>query len=108
VSRFGNFYDDAISVLFDVHITDRWIKTRAGRTHVPTAGDATAPPVVVFEGGNVTNPVTLAWVWELSSEYTSSRRMRPDNPAGATRTNPTSTVRGSSTCSMVSESVGQR
>jgi pimeloyl-ACP methyl ester carboxylesterase len=77
VSRFGDLYDDAISVLLDVPVTDRWIETRAGRTHVLTAGDATAPPVVVFQGGNVTNPVTLAWVQELSSEY---YLIAPDTP----------------------------
>ncbi|OYR44138.1 hypothetical protein DJ75_10815 [Halorubrum sp. Eb13] len=77
VSRFGDLYDDAISVLLDVPVTDRWIETRTGRTHVLTAGDATAPPVVVFQGGNVTNPVTLAWVQELSSEY---YLIAPDTP----------------------------
>ncbi|QSG13528.1 Dipeptidyl aminopeptidase/acylaminoacyl-peptidase (plasmid) [Halapricum desulfuricans] len=77
VSRFGELYDDAISALLDVPVTDRWVETSAGRTHVLTAGDATAPPVVVFQGGNVTNPVTLAWVQELASEY---YLIAPDTP----------------------------
>lgn len=77
VSRFGELYDDAISALLDLPVTDRWVETRAGRTHVLTAGDATAPPVVVFQGGNVTNPVTLAWVQELASEY---YLIAPDTP----------------------------
>jgi pimeloyl-ACP methyl ester carboxylesterase len=77
VSRFGELYDDAISVLLDVPITDRWVETGAGRTHVFTAGDPTAPPVVVFQGGNVTNPVTLAWVQQLAGEY---YLIAPDTP----------------------------
>lgn len=77
VSRFGDLYDNAISALLDIPITDRWVETRAGRTQILTAGDVTAPPVVVFQGGNVTNPVTLAWVQELASEY---YLIAPDTP----------------------------
>jgi len=77
VSRFEGLYDDAISALLDIPVTDRWVETSEGRTHVLAAGDTTAPPVVVFQGGNVTNPVTLAWVQELSSEY---YLIAPDTP----------------------------
>ena len=77
VSRFEGLYDDATSALLDIPVTDRWVETSEGRTHVLTAGDATAPPVVVFQGGNVTNPVTLAWVQELADEY---YLIAPDTP----------------------------
>ena len=77
VSRFGQLYEDAISVLLDQVVTDRWVETCAGRTHVLTAGDPTAPPVVVLQGGNVTNPVTLAWVQGLADGY---YLIAPDTP----------------------------
>lgn len=77
VSRFGELYENAISVLLKEAITDHWVETRAGRTHLLTAGDPTAPPVMIFQGGNVTNPVTLAWVQGLADEY---YLIAPDTP----------------------------
>lgn len=66
---FRELYRDGISELLDVPVREQWVETCAGRTHVLTAGAPTAPPVVVFQGGNVTNPVTLAWVQGLADEY---------------------------------------
>lgn len=74
---FGELYRNAISALLDKPITEYWIGTCEGRTHVLTAGDSTALPVVVFQGGNVTNPVTLAWVQGLADEY---YLIAPDTP----------------------------
>ena len=58
-------------------VTDEWVDTGAGRTHVLTAGDPVAPPVVVLQGSNITNPVTLAWFGSLADEY---RLVAPDTP----------------------------
>jgi pimeloyl-ACP methyl ester carboxylesterase len=76
-SQYAELYEAAISDLLDESITDHWVETRTGRTHVLTAGDPTTPPVVVFQGGNVTNPVTLAWVQGLADEY---YLIAPDTP----------------------------
>ena len=44
----------------------RMISTRFGDSHVLVAGPATGPPVVIFQGGNVVNPLTLAWIAPLA------------------------------------------
>lgn len=46
-----------------------WVDTRFGRTHLLVAGPADAPPLVVFHGGNTTNPVSLEWFLPLAAEY---------------------------------------
>lgn len=76
-SPFAALYDRAIESLLDVPVTDEWLDTGNGRTHLLAAGDASAPPVIVFQGGNVTNPVTLAWVQALAEDY---YLVAPDTP----------------------------
>jgi pimeloyl-ACP methyl ester carboxylesterase len=66
--RFAAFYDRAVERLLDVPVCERWLDTPSGTTHLLTAGDPDAPPVVVFQGGNVTAPVTLAWVQDLAAD----------------------------------------
>jgi pimeloyl-ACP methyl ester carboxylesterase len=39
----------------------RMVPTRFGDAHVLQAGPESGPPVVMFQGGNVVNPLTLAW-----------------------------------------------
>jgi len=67
-------YDDAVAAL-PVDVTERTVETRHGDTHVLLAGDAAAPPVFVFHGGNATNPMTLSWYAALADEY---RLIAPD------------------------------
>lgn len=74
---FAHLYDRAITDLLEVPVGEEWVDTRIGRTHVLLAGDPEAPPVLVLQGGNVTNPVTLAWVQGLAEEY---RLVAPDTP----------------------------
>ena len=74
---FDALYDRAVAELLDVPVEEEWVETRAGRTHVLLAGDPDAPPVLVLQGGNVTNPVTLSWVQGLADEY---RLVAPDTP----------------------------
>ena len=74
---FDTLYDRAVAELLDVPVDEAWVETRAGRTHVLLAGDPDAPPVLVLQGGNVTNPVTLSWVQDLADEY---RLVAPDTP----------------------------
>lgn len=74
---FEDLYDRAVEGLLDVSVTDAWVETTEDRTHVLTVGDPTDPSVVVFQGGNVTNPVTLAWFQGLADEY---HLVAPDTP----------------------------
>jgi pimeloyl-ACP methyl ester carboxylesterase len=41
------------------------VPTRFGETHVLATGPAAGPPVVALQGGNVVNPLTLAWLAPL-------------------------------------------
>lgn len=67
-------YTDAVDKL-GIDVDERYIETRYGDTHVLLAGPASGPPVVVFHGGNATNPMTLAWYAGLAEEY---RLIAPD------------------------------
>jgi pimeloyl-ACP methyl ester carboxylesterase len=75
--QYEYLYDAAIDLLLTVPVTEEWVDTRDGQTHVLTAGDASAPPVFIFQGGNVTNPVTLAWFEELADDF---YLIAPDTP----------------------------
>lgn len=74
---FGELYDRAVSDLLNVPISEKQVKTPAGETHILLAGDADAQPLLVLQGGNVTTPITLAWVQELADDY---RLVAPDTP----------------------------
>ncbi len=60
-------YDEALGLL-PFPTESRMIPTRFGGSHVLVAGPVTAPPVVVFQGGNVVNPLTLAWFAPLADQ----------------------------------------
>jgi pimeloyl-ACP methyl ester carboxylesterase len=52
-----------------VGIEDLMLRTRFGHTHLLVAGPENAPPVIVFQGGNVVSPVSLSWFLPLADEY---------------------------------------
>ena len=58
-----------------VDVDERLVDTRHGETHVLLAGPADGEPVVVFHGGNATNPLTLSWYTDLADAY---RLIAPD------------------------------
>lgn len=69
-----NVYTAAIEKL-DVEVDERYVETRHGETHVLLGGPENGEPVVVFHGGNATNPLTLDWYSGLAEEY---RLIAPD------------------------------
>ena len=48
---------------------DRMVDTQFGTTHVVVTGPVDAPPLVVFHGGNMINPVSFEWFVPLTCEY---------------------------------------
>jgi pimeloyl-ACP methyl ester carboxylesterase len=67
-------YTDAVEQL-GISLDERYLETRHGDTHILLAGPASGEPVVIFHGGNATNPMTLAWYAGLAEEY---RLIAPD------------------------------
>jgi pimeloyl-ACP methyl ester carboxylesterase len=47
----------------------RTVETRFGATHVLIAGPAHGRPIVALQGGNVVNPLTLAWLAPLVDTF---------------------------------------
>jgi pimeloyl-ACP methyl ester carboxylesterase len=62
------YYDEAVAQI-DMPIQERTVKTRFGDTHLLVTGPEDAPPLVIFHGGNVVNPVSLRWFAPLLREY---------------------------------------
>lgn len=63
-----SYYDQAAQAM-GVPLEDRFISTRFGQTHLLVAGPEAAPPLVIFHGGNVVNPVSLWWFEPLMQHY---------------------------------------
>ena len=47
----------------------RRVETTFGSTHVLVAGPEGAPPLLALQGGNVVNPLTLAWLTPLAGDF---------------------------------------
>jgi pimeloyl-ACP methyl ester carboxylesterase len=69
-----DLYDRALARL-PFATTSQMVPTRFGDTHLLSAGPEDGPPVVVFQGGNVVNPLTLAWFAPLANKL---RILAPD------------------------------
>lgn len=67
-------YADAVEAL-PFAVEERSVETRHGETHVLLAGPEDGRPVVLFHGGNATNPMTLGWYAGLATAY---RLVAPD------------------------------
>lgn len=82
---FDRLYDRATETLLTRPFGEDWVETRYGRTHVLLMGDRSGIPVVVFQGGNVTNPITLSWFEELAEDY---YVIAPDTPGEPGKSDP--------------------
>ena len=67
-------YADAVDRL-DVDVTTYTVDTSFGSTHVLLTGPVDGEPIVVFQGGNSTNPLTLSMYTDLADTY---RLIAPD------------------------------
>lgn len=67
-AQMGALYDEALAAL-GVDYESRWIRTRAGVTHVLVVGPKDAPPAVFLPGGNFLNPTCLGWFLPLARSY---------------------------------------
>ena len=61
-------YDRALARL-PFPTESRRVETTFGSTHVLVAGPEGAPPLLALQGGNVVNPLTLAWLTPLAGEF---------------------------------------
>lgn len=61
-------YDEARDAL-PFPTESRVVESRFGDTHVLTAGPPDGKPIVALQGGNVVNPLTLAWLGALVDEF---------------------------------------
>ncbi|MEY7848663.1 alpha/beta fold hydrolase [Natrarchaeobius sp. A-rgal3] len=66
--RIKALYEELLADL-ETSFERRFVETRFGETHVLITGPETAPPLVVFHGGNVVNPISLAWFLPLAGEF---------------------------------------
>ncbi|MFC1932756.1 alpha/beta fold hydrolase [Chloroflexota bacterium] len=53
----------------ELKFEEQMIKTRYGVTHTLITGPKESPPLIIFQGGNTVNPVTLSWFIPLMKEY---------------------------------------
>ena len=63
-----DLYDRAVERL-GVPVERRRLPTSFGETHLLVGGPAEAPPLVVAQGGNSLNPLTLAWYRPLLERF---------------------------------------
>jgi pimeloyl-ACP methyl ester carboxylesterase len=61
-------YDRALARL-SFPTESRWVETTFGSTHVLVAGPEGAPPLLALQGGNIVNPLTLAWLTPLAGAF---------------------------------------
>lgn len=61
-------YDRQLARL-DLPYESCMVNTRFGKTHVLVLGPQDAPPVMMLQGGNTTNPLTLGWIRPLIEQY---------------------------------------
>ena len=66
--RYAALYEQAITGL-GVQVDRLSVDTRFGHTHVLVAGPESAPPLVIFQGGNFLGPLSMAWFRPLIERW---------------------------------------
>ncbi len=61
-------YDSLLEQL-NLIVEEQMIETRFGLTNVLVTGPKDAPPLIIFQGGNTVNPITLSWFLPLIKHY---------------------------------------
>ncbi|MCO1603560.1 alpha/beta fold hydrolase [Desulfosporosinus nitroreducens] len=61
-------YDSLLEQL-NLIVQQQLIETRFGLTNVLVTGPQEAPPLIIFQGGNTVNPITLSWFLPLTKHY---------------------------------------
>ena len=69
-----SLYENAVGGL-SIPVEENEVDTRHGVTHLLECGPVDGPPVILFHGGNATNPMTLAWYTDLANQF---RLIAPD------------------------------
>ncbi|MFD2670519.1 alpha/beta fold hydrolase [Marinicrinis sediminis] len=54
---------------FSLSFERKWVDTRFGPTHTLMTGPANGKPLIILQGGNCLNPMTLSWFEPLWSQY---------------------------------------
>lgn len=67
-------YNDALNQL-DIDVETEVMSTEFGDTNILLAGPSDSEPIILFHGGNATNPLTLSWYQGLAKSY---RLIAPD------------------------------
>ncbi|MFC1871513.1 alpha/beta fold hydrolase [Chloroflexota bacterium] len=53
----------------EIEFEEQMINTRYGVTHTLITGPRESPPLIILQGGNTVNPVTLSWFLPLMKDY---------------------------------------
>jgi len=61
-------YKSALKRL-EPNFEEQMVDTRYGITHILITGPKESPPLIIFQGGNTVNPVTLPWFLPLMKDY---------------------------------------
>ncbi|GGJ60334.1 alpha/beta fold hydrolase [Virgibacillus salexigens] len=72
--RIQSYYESYLDTLA-IEYKRTYVNTRYGKTHVLTTGPVNAKPIIILQGGNAINPMTLQWFRQLFKHY---RIIAPD------------------------------
>ncbi len=67
-SSIQNYYESYLKT-FEVEFERKRIDTRFGKTHLLATGPQDGKPLMILQGGNCINPMTLSWFSPLLKEY---------------------------------------
>ncbi|MFS0555622.1 alpha/beta fold hydrolase [Brevibacillus sp. 179-C9.3 HS] len=66
--KIAQHYEAYIDLL-NFEVERNYVETSFGKTHVLVAGPVVGKPLIIFQGGNCINPMTLSWFSSLLEKY---------------------------------------